>query len=333
MKYIKYILLFLLLSSCKEKQSDSTKYQQKIDVKSINDTLINDSYSQIPVECEGKQFQPTNCGNKEKGLFYKFISDENKSTIEFNYKNQTFIQSFNESIFELGVNSYLFDNGSKKILILDSFLEYGHNFYVYQIDTDNVKYIGSKNFDTKLDKSEIEIKYNFNISEKDNAIILKLGTGYDDINLNISNSIVLPFKDNTLSNLKPKNKLQGLWQLDCNLQNSGIDVYVKGSNMYATVAVAPPAIFVEAKVTQGESENIYYLRFDEQDMNPPAASENELDLHTSKNENIAKIELKDNKLNFWWYGFYNTKTKKWTNKESQFSNNGISNLVILNRCE
>ncbi|WP_310555884.1 hypothetical protein [Flavobacterium sp.] len=327
-------LFVLLLSSCKEKQSDSTTNQPKIDVKSIDEALISNSYSQITMDCQGKQFAPTNCGNKEKGLYYEFKLADGKSIIEFKYKNKNFIHSFNESIFELGVNSYLFDNGSKMILVLDSFLEYGHTFYVYQIDEDSVKYIGSKNFDVKLDKNEIELKYNFNISEKDKILILKLGTGYDDINLYISNSFVLPLKENNLSNIKSKNNLGGLWQLDCNLQNSGIDIYVKESNMYATVAVAPPAIFVEAKVIPGESENIYYLRFEEQDMNPPAASENELDpTYTSKTENIAKIELKDNKLNFWWYGFYNTKTKKWSNKESQFSNNGISNLVILNRCE
>ncbi|MBE0393767.1 hypothetical protein [Flavobacterium sp. PL002] len=211
MKNIKYILLFLLLFSCKEKQSDLTLSQPEIEINSTKDSLININYTQIPINCEGKQFAPTNCENKEKSFFCKFTLDNNKSSVEFNYKSKIFIHSFTETPFELGFNSYLFENKSNMILILDSFLEYGHTFYVYQLDNDKdiVKFIGSKNFDAKIDKNEIELKYNFDISENDETLILKLGSGYDEMNFNLSNSSVLPIKDINLSNVD--SKIESKW--------------------------------------------------------------------------------------------------------------------------
>lgn len=108
MKNIKYILLFLLLFFCKEKHSDLTLSQPEIEINSTKDSLINNNYSQIPINCEGKQFAATNCENKEKSFFYKIALDKNKSSVEFYYKNKIFIQSFIEAPFELGFNSYLF---------------------------------------------------------------------------------------------------------------------------------------------------------------------------------------------------------------------------------
>jgi len=205
MKYIKYIFLFILLSSCKEDKMNSVSSLSKAGIKTKKDKLINSSYSQIPINCNGKQFAPTNCENNEKNLFYKFSVANNKSVIEFKYKNKTFNHSLTESISELGINSFLFENGSKMILIIDSFLEYGHTFYVYQLDIDSIKYIGSKSFDVKLDKNEIELKYNFNVSEtNNNKLIIKFGSGYDDINFNISNYFTLPIKGNNLPDLDSK---------------------------------------------------------------------------------------------------------------------------------
>ena len=184
---------------------NSVSSLSKTNIKATNSKLINSSYSQIPINCDGEQFAPTNCENNEKNLFYKFLVVNNKSVIEFKYKNKTFNHLLTESISELGVNSYLFYNELNMILIIDSFLEYGHTFYVYKLDINSIKYIGSKSFDVKLDKNEIELKYNFNISETDNTLILKLGSGYDDINLNIEYSFILPLNNN-LGNAYTVNK-------------------------------------------------------------------------------------------------------------------------------
>ncbi len=191
---------------------NSVSSLSKANIKAINSKLINSSYSQIPINCDDEQFSPTNCGNNEKNLFYKFSVINNKSVIEFKYKNKTFNHSLTESISELGINSFLFENESKMILIIDSFLEYGHTFYVYQLDIDSIKYIGSKSFDVKLDKNEIELKYNFNLSETNNKLILKLGSGYDDINFIISNSIILSIKDNILPDVDSKTENRTLFK-------------------------------------------------------------------------------------------------------------------------
>lgn len=331
MKNIIYFFLFTFLFSCKEKSTESKSNISSTKVSLVKTLTTDNNYLQIPITCEGGEYQPKKCKNDEKELAYEFISTNDKTIIEFKYKSKGFIHTFNEPILQLGVKSFLFDNGSKMILILDSFLEYGHSFYVYQITNDSIKYIGSKNFDLKQNENEIELKFDFRIHEKANKVILNLGSSYEDIVLNTNNSLVLPLKEKTNSN--PKHTINGSWQLDCKIKNSGIEIYDKDSNTFATVAVAPPAVFVEAKVIKGEIANVYYLRFDEQDMETPLANENKLDQFTSKNENIAKMEFTGDEILFYWYGFYNTKTKKWNFKESQFFNNETNKNVILKKCD
>lgn len=333
MKNIIYFFLFTFIFSCKEKSTESKSNISTTKVNLVETLTTDNNYLQIPITCEGEEYEPKKCKNDKKELAYEFISTNNKTIIEFKYKNKGFIHSFNEPLFQLGVKSFLFDNGSKMILVLDSFLEYGHTFYVYQITNDEIKYIDSKSFDFKQDEKEIELKFDFKIIEKASKLTLKLGSSYEDIILNTNNSLALPIKEEIKSNSNPKQPINGSWQLDCNIQNSGIEIYSKDSNMFATVAVAPPAVFIEAKVIKSEIENVFYLRFEEQDMEVPLANENKLDQYTSKNENIARIEFKNDKILYWWYGFYNSKTKKWNFKKSQFNKNENNDYVILKRCD
>ena len=86
MKYLKYILLFLLFFSCREKESDLICNQPKSELKSINKI-----YSQISIDCEGKQFAPKKCGNKEEFFSYQFTLANSKSFIEFNIKTELLI--------------------------------------------------------------------------------------------------------------------------------------------------------------------------------------------------------------------------------------------------
>lgn len=292
MKYIKYILL---LSSCKEKHPDLISNQSTIDPKSINDTLVNDIYSQISIDCEGKQFAPTKCGNKEKSFFYQFTLANNKSLIEFNYKNRTFVHIFNEPAFELGVDSYLFNNKLNMILILDSFLEYGHTFYVFQLDIDGIKYIGSKNFNVNLDKNEIELKYNFNVSERDNRLILKLGIGYDDINLDVGDSFILPLKDNFGKASIVNKSLVDVKNKASQIDNKWIGIY-KGSFLQFKEEYNDPRSWATVYINISKDSLTYAL-------------------HSLREEN-SKLELIDKETNSLTFKMENGNTLKISNIKS-----------------
>ncbi len=110
------------------------------------------------------------------------------------------------------------------ILILDSFLEYGHKFYIYSIEENKIKYIGSNEFESKFDKKEIELKYNFIISKKENLINLNLGSSYEKINLDLDNAIVLPLNDTNSSKYKNSIDVSGSWKLECNSELLTFDI-------------------------------------------------------------------------------------------------------------
>ncbi|AND64349.1 hypothetical protein AX766_07975 [Flavobacterium covae] len=330
---IKLIIIALILISCKENNANSKLSKSKSEANIINDTLTNGSYIQLTINCEGKQFFPTKCINKEKNLEYKFNAIDNKTLIEFKYDNNNYVHTINEKILDLGVDSFLFENNEKMILIFDSFLEYGHIFNIYKLTPNKIEYLSSQYFDLNIDSNEKEIKYIFDINENNNELIIKLGSKYKDIIVNTSKSILLEKNNNNKLKVFSNSKFEGLWKIDCSKQNSGIEIYGSDDNLGAIIDVAPPAIFISAKLTKSDSENIYFLRFDEQDMESPLAKENKLDSNISKDKNIAKIELKNNKIYFWWFGFYNNKSKEWIMKKSQFNTKGIDEeYIVLNKC-
>jgi hypothetical protein len=292
----------------------------KVDVTLTNDKPINSSYYQIRINCDGEKFAPTNCGNSEKNLFYKFSVVNNKTVIEFKYKNKTFNHSLTESISELGINSFLFENESKMILIIDSFLEHGHSFYVYQIIDNKIKFISATNFNSKFDNNEIELKYKFNISENYNSLIIKLGNCYDDIKLPItSNSYILPsnLKHNNNNN---NNNLVGKWTTKGCENPIGITINEKGDMV---MCVDPNQFYIHLSNIKGE------LKYKVNSFEGIGSQDVFSDVYLN-DQAIAEIQiLDDNKIEFKWLGFYNK-----ISKQRQYTEQLIAdeNPVILNKC-
>jgi hypothetical protein len=120
----------------------------------------------------------------------------------------------------------------------------------------------------------------------------------------------------------------GTWQLDCEIPNSGIEIYGKENDLKAYVQLLPPMIFLEAKVTR-ESNGIYYLKFESQDMEAPESIENKIDeSKIDKEKNIGKITMDGERINFVWYGLYDIKSKKLIQTSSQFGNQ----VATLKKC-
>lgn len=322
MKNIKYIFLLILLYSCKENKIDPVSSLTKNEIKSTKEKTINSNYSQISINCDGDQFAPTSCGNTEKDLFYTFSVVNNKSIIEFKHKNKTFIHSLNESIVELGIHSFLFENESKMILILDSFLEYGHTFYVYQITDDNIKFIATKNFDSNFDKNEIELKYLFNISENGNSVIIKLGKEYEDIKLlNISNSYILPLKKDVLSNQNSNINLIGKWSSD-NCDNPiGITIKETGEII---MCVEPNQFYIHFTKIDNSG-----FRYKLNSMEGLGAQDVFSESYINDKIVFEIKTLDKNKIEFNWLGFYNK-----VNKQRQYTEQFITNQnpAVLYKC-
>ncbi|MDR7211465.1 hypothetical protein [Flavobacterium piscis] len=322
MKHALYILLTLLFS-CKDKNNNDF----------AEENILNNNYKQIVINCQGTDAS-SRCENKEKEIAFTNLINNGKTVIDFKYKDQNYIHSLNEQITDLGLKSYLFENDKKMILILDSFLEYGHKFYTYFIEENKIKYIGSNEFAFQFDENEIELKYNFIISEKENLINLNLGSSYENINLN--NAIVLPLNDTNSSEYKNSIDVSGSWKLECNSELLTFDI---SKNKVYLFLNSDNSIYINIllKEVKGKDDE-YTLHF----FNTESQNEfyedigNVKDKEISKDQSIAKISFTDNNtmlLN--WIGLYNIKTNKLQFVEDFIflkENNNV-NPITLKKCD
>ncbi|MNU31046.1 hypothetical protein D3C71_195610 [compost metagenome] len=126
----------------------------------------------------------------------------------------------------------------------------------------------------------------------------------------------------------------GLWQLNCSINNNGLYISSNKGKLSGTLALSPPAVFVDILLERNITKESYDIKYLSQDMSPPLASENIIDdKNISKNEKIGELLVKNNnEIELVWYGLYNINMKKRTHLINQFSNNKSNNHVILKKC-
>lgn len=126
----------------------------------------------------------------------------------------------------------------------------------------------------------------------------------------------------------------GLWQLNCSINNSGLYISSNKDKLSGTLALSPPAVFVDIILERNITKESYDIKYLSQDMSPPLASENIIDdKNISKNEKIGELLVKNNnEIELVWYGLYDINMKKRTHLINQFSNNKSNNHVILKKC-
>lgn len=329
MKYINYTLLLLfLVFSCKEKEKSNIIIAEK--------NSFTNEYKLISINCIGEDYDPSICENKEKEFSFAILFSDGKTVLNFKNKNKNFTHTLNEQINNLGLKSYLFEQNQKMILVLDSFLEYGHKFYVYYIENDSIKFVGSKELNSKFDEKEMELKYNFIISEKENLINLNLGSSYEEITLNLENASLLLKDNNVHDTNKESIDFSGSWKLDCNSELLTFDV--SENNVYLFLN-SDNSIYINALLKRNEEKaNEYTLHFVNTESQKEFYEEvgNVIDDEISKDKSIATITYtEDHKMILKWIGLYNTKTNKiqFAKDFIFLKENNNMNPISLNKCE
>lgn len=343
-------LLFILLTinflySCK-KSTDNLRTESKDKIrnqaneyKEIKDFHIKSDYTINPVKELVINFI-------DYDFEIKYIDD--RAYIRYAIKDKIIQdwQSFNINFYydnsyeEAEKNIHILYNSelAEGILMTPSFTEEFPSYFIYKFNSKHVQFIK----DIELNNSQNKTigleghfqaiqqqKLTFNFVTPDKAV-----HKYIDRNFAPEINNMHSKKDlELIRGKKTDNEIAGLWQLDCSINNSGIEIYTDGKTITGSLALAPPAIFLDVILEKGENENTYYLKYLSQDMDPPLASENEIDEeNSSKSENIGKIVRQENNLEFTWYGIYNTKMKKRTNVISQFNESETLKSAVLKRC-
>ena len=321
------LILLLLLFSCKEKSNNNINIS--------SNPIIENQYKTVSLNCKGDDYNPLTCENIQKEISLNFKYEEGKSLVNFKYKNQNVTHVINEQISDLGIESFLFEDDSKMILILDSFLEFGHKFYVYEIKNDSIKFVGFKELNSKFDDKDIELKYIFNLSEKENLLNINLGPSYEEISLNLNKASLLLTKNNNQDIVNKKIDYSGSWKLNCDSELLTFEI--AANNIYLFLN-SDNSIYINTplKKVMGK-ENEYDLHFlsTESQNNFYEEIGNIKDEEISKEQSIAKIVISDdNTISIFWKGLFDMKTKKrvlYENFVFLKENNNV-NPIILKKC-
>lgn len=184
-KIVNFLLLFFFFStfSCKEKNSISKGNnfeQHEVDTINLKKNL---EYKPVTLRCLDEKYSALKC-----------FDDKEKTIISFNEKNIIF--NINKSNFkydelnlpmELGYQTFLFENGIGKIIILDFFLENGSVIYAYYFDKNELKFLGKKEI---VINEEVNPKI-LNVEQIDDGLIVSVAKNIKNINFKFSNAVKL----------------------------------------------------------------------------------------------------------------------------------------------
>lgn len=302
MRYLKLLLIILTINSCKGQNdaSDILTSWYEVNKQGDNYYIVDCGYS-------GESFKIQNDSILDHG-----IMEDSVFKIQHIIKKKNIISLYINDKEKYDISWIDKSRGIiKRVSSLDGSLI---KYYVNITNLNKINRVKGTSKDC-MSSDDFDIKES-NTSQKNNV---------SNVNLTEDTKFI--------NNYKSSDNIIGLWQLDCSIQNNGIEIYESNNNLVGTLALVPPAIFIDVSIEKGENQNIYYLKYLSQDMDPPMASENKInEKNTSKSENIGKIILENEKLKLTWYGIYNIKTKKRTNTKSQFNDFKNSKFVTLKKC-
>lgn len=310
--------------------------------KEVKNLQINNNYSADSVKSLDVNFQDYHFKIKyiedrayiQYSFGSKMIQDWQPFNINFYYDSS---YEFAEKDIHLLYNSTI----SEGVLLIPSFTEEFPSYFLYKFDSNKLQYLRDIELNTGIQLDENGHYQAVQQNEKINvSYIIKNRTEFKLVDRNDQQNIITQatIKDDIklLNSLKSENSdnIIGLWQLDCSVQNSGIEIYQNKNRITGTLALAPPAIFINVTLEKGIENNVYYLKYVSQDMSPPMASENEIDEENiSKKESIGKIVKNNEEFELTWYGLSNIKTSKKTHIVTQFSSSENAKPVKLKKCE
>ncbi|XZF14371.1 SH3 domain-containing protein [Chitinophagaceae bacterium MMS25-I14] len=123
--------------------------------------------------------------------------------------------------------------------------------------------------------------------------------------------------------------VMGDWRISCKQPSES--AWISAGKSFATINALPSKVFINASI-HIEGKNVYCFQLDEpvlkMVMNPPKMDWDNI----SRDSIIARLQLNsDSTAQFWWYGFYNSKTHRRELLRSGFENTSPSQPVTLNK--
>ncbi len=187
-------LLFLFqLTGCRESDSNIKKDSNQKNYGNTIKILKSIIFHQEPLKCLGNQYSAFSCFDEKKNLSISFSSDA--KTISFLQNKNNYTHKLDNSFGDLGYQTYLFVNNKEEIILLDIFLENGHLYNVYYIDSISIKFLGKKEI---VFNEEQGVSNNLKVQRKENTITILLKNSLENLQFNIDQAKNISI-DNTAS--------------------------------------------------------------------------------------------------------------------------------------
>lgn len=286
----------------------------------------------ITISCKDKKFDNTNINNKNEGI-------EEYSKI--NITGHTFFK--------------ITETDSGKIL----FKPCGANFEKYIIFGDSVFHdLGQEHFMLKITSKEILenqtkykviYKYNLEVPETADSLLKIIPLDKTQKFWKINNDIFidsifyntlpvhkeLPCDEDCydcpmIDNLQSNKKITGTWKVNC--ENGSASIQFENGSAFLEIMFNQIYIdMIEIKAHNTEKEITYKLKEKPEDLGIFATK---MDWKSFVNDKpIAKIKMiNDKKIFFYWYGFYNNKTKMREFTECEFNLETKDKEIVLKQC-
>ncbi|MGE8552424.1 MAG: hypothetical protein ACN6OB_00630 [Chryseobacterium jejuense] len=182
------LLFFFITVSCSEKPS--TNKEENNSKNNALDRLHDKDieFQKLELKCFGEEYNAKQCGNEKEKISISF----SKGSISFSIKGVNFHDYNSSGLDDLGYQTFLYGDRNNRVIIIDSFLESGHLFYIYFYDKTGMKFLGKKEI-TIIDESIILDK--IKVNQIKNELIIFIGNGIEKLKFNIDKGIDLNTKE------------------------------------------------------------------------------------------------------------------------------------------
>jgi len=179
-------LFFLILISCQENRfATKEKGVKNTHVDSVSNTEVE--FKQVLLNCDGDEYNATVCVNEKEQISIAFAEKKRNFSID----QIGYIDSNDIDLGDLGFQIYVYKNSTDKVIIIDSFLECGHLFYVYFYTENGLKFLGKREVTMIDEANSIE---RIKVDRFKDELIISAGEHIDDLKFDTNKGIDIAIK-------------------------------------------------------------------------------------------------------------------------------------------
>lgn len=330
---ISSLIIFFFTINCNGQDEKKSNLANKTIHNTSNAKAFTDNFSKIEkfyYDSEDKIVFSTKLF-LNSGKYTIYYTPKSSENIEY-FKNFEILNKITPLFDELNSQHYYSDSDQEKInQILRKKIKNEKDFFIFGTFIDQ-KYINIKNDDEYSVQYPYVVKFYQKKENKWSYLFDKKIESYEDEvkHNSLFNYDSIIANNPTISNSIDTNAINGIWKVNC--KNGIGSLYINNKNAVLVVLFNQIYIdLIEIKKYEYEKGIAYRLKKIPEDNGNFGKTLPWKDYLNDKVIAYVKV-IDENTINFYWYGFYNSKANKREFKDINFRQETNEKDVILNKC-